>query len=175
MTAMDPAREEFDLVDETGAIVGSATRAQCHRDPSLIHQAVHVFVVNGRGHVLLQRRASDKDIQPGKWDTSVGGHLARGETYAQAAVREAAEELGVSIEEAELVELHRYVWRSDVETESVVTYRVTREGPFTPQPDEIDDVRFFELDQLMMAVGTGLLTPNLEAEIAKCLAKGVLG
>ena len=63
-------------------------RSECHRNPGLIHRAVHVFVLDGAGRIYLQKRAGSKDIQPGRWDTSVGGHLVPGESYEQGAARE---------------------------------------------------------------------------------------
>lgn len=157
--------EEFELVDEAGNVVGRAPRSVCHGDPSLIHRAVHVFVTDRQGRVLLQKRSADKDIQPGKWDTSVGGHLAVGEDYPDAAAREAAEELGLALRPGALRELHRYLWRTDVECELIATYAVTSDGPFTHQESEIDELRFFEPGELEELVGTGVLTPNLEHEL----------
>lgn len=157
--------EEFELVDESGAVVGRAPREACHGDPSLVHRAVHVFVFDGVGRILVQKRSADKDIQPGKWDTSVGGHLAIGESYEDAAVREVEEELGLAIRPRDLAHRHDYLWRSEVETELVRTYRIAHEGPFAPQQSEIDEVRFFSRDELSRLVGTGALTSNLEHEL----------
>jgi isopentenyldiphosphate isomerase len=52
--------------------------------------------------VLLQRRALSKESWPGQWDVSVAGHVAAGESALDAALREAAEELGLSIDAREL-------------------------------------------------------------------------
>lgn len=71
---MGTSGEEFEVVDEAGRVLGRAPRGTCHGDPSLIHRAVHVFVFDDEGRVLLQMRCAAKDIQPGKWDTSAGGH-----------------------------------------------------------------------------------------------------
>ena len=57
---------------------------------------VHLHVFNSKGEVYLQRRPDWKDIQPGKWDTSVGGHIDYGEEPEQALVREVREELGIT-------------------------------------------------------------------------------
>ena len=160
--------EEFDLVDENGSVIGRAPRSACHGDPSLVHRAVHVFVVDSAGRMLLQKRSADKDIQPGKWDTSVGGHLGVGETYLDAATREAAEELGIEIRPEDLVHLHGYLWRTDVECELIETYRTTHEGPFEAQVAEIDDIGLFDGGQIEAKRVSGELTPNLEFELEKC-------
>ena len=84
------AEEEwFDVVNEADEVIGRAPRRRCHGDPSLIHRTAHVAVTPpGGGALLLQLRARTKDIQPGKWDTAVGGHLRPGEDYEAAARRE---------------------------------------------------------------------------------------
>ena len=96
---IDNSEERFPLVDETGQVIGSATRGECHNGSKLLHPVVHLHVFNSKGEVYLQKRPEWKDIQPGMWDTSVGGHLDYGETPEQALVREGREELGPSAEE----------------------------------------------------------------------------
>ena len=161
--------EFLEIVDELGQVVGSEPRSRCHSDPALAHRAVHVFVRNSRGELFLQKRALSKRIQPGKWDTSVGGHVLPGESYEGAAAREFFEELGVRLEDVgggvKLKLLHDYVWRSPVETEHVRTYELAHDGPFHLDPHEIDDGRFWTADEMRRAAGTGVLTPNLEEEL----------
>ena len=74
--------EYLDIFDETGKKVGCALRSECHGNPSLLHRTSHVVVFHPEdGKLLLQKRTMNKDIQPGKWDTAVGGHLAPGESF----------------------------------------------------------------------------------------------
>ena len=79
--------ELFEVVDDTGNVLGLRRRRECHGNPALIHQAVHLLVFNRRGELFLQQRAKTKDIQPGKWDSSVGGHMQPGEIPLQAVLR----------------------------------------------------------------------------------------
>lgn len=60
----------------------------------------HVFITNKKGQILLQKRYNT-GYQDGKYSL-VGGHLEENETIKQAAVREAAEEIGVVFTEDEL-------------------------------------------------------------------------
>ncbi len=92
----DNQEERFPLVDEVGRVIGSATRGECHNGSKLLHPVVHLHVFNSRGEVYLQKRPEWKDIQPGKWDTSVGGHIDYGETPELALTREVREELGIA-------------------------------------------------------------------------------
>lgn len=92
-----PQRDEeiFDVVDEADAVTGQATRREVH-EKGLLHRAVHVFVINRHGELLLQKRSRFKDVHPEVWDSSVAGHLDSGEDYVTAAIRELEEEMGVT-------------------------------------------------------------------------------
>ena len=71
---MDNSEEMFPVVDEDGNILSAATRGECHSGSKLLHPVVHLHVFNSRGELYLQKRPEWKDIQPGKWDTAVGGN-----------------------------------------------------------------------------------------------------
>ena len=77
-------------------------KAEAHRTGAW-HRAAHLWLITSAGKVLLQRRAETKENWPGRWDVSVAGHVAAGETAAEAAVREAKEELGLQLAVEELV------------------------------------------------------------------------
>lgn len=154
------AGEVYDVFDEDGNRVGQATRAQVHADPSLIHRAVHVLVFRSDGRLLMQKRVMAKDVAPGKWDTSVGGHLDAGEDYLEAAYREMKEELG--IEGVELTHLYDFKHRSPRESEDIRTYRVVYDGKVSPHWFEIEKVREWTVEEIDRAVGTGVFTKNFE-------------
>ena len=168
------SKELFDIVDENGNVIGTAPREKCHGDPSLIHRTAHVFVIHPDGqHILLQLRRKDKDIQPGKWDTSVGGHLDHGEDFETAARRELREELGFT-GTADLEFLFDAKIRNEIESENTRVYSLTTDGPFVFQESEIDDIRFWSLDEIdrELSAGGTAFTPNLCEELKK-LGRGV--
>ena len=154
--------ELFEIVNEKGEVIGTAPRSRCHGDPTLVHRAAHVLVFNSEGSLLLQLRSKNKDIQPGKWDTSVGGHLGVGESYEQAAAREMAEELGVG--GAELRYLYDYPLRNAVESEDIRSFFTIYDGPVVFQVEEIDGVRFWSMGEVRASLGKGVFTPNFEQE-----------
>jgi isopentenyl-diphosphate delta-isomerase type 1 len=154
--------ELFDIVDANDNVIGQAPRTECHGNPTLVHRASHVMVFNQKGDLLLQKRADSKDIQPGKWDTSVGGHLDPGEDYRQAALREMKEELG--LENIPLTFLYKSQIRNEIESENVATYLAVTDEEVLFDPHEISEVKFWSKDNINRHLGSGIFTPNFEQE-----------
>ncbi len=137
--------EPFDVVYENNAVIGQSTRAEIH-EKALRHRAVHMFLVNKHGAVLLQKRSMWKDRQPGKWDSSAAGHLDAGEDYDAAAVRELAEELGVS--GCELTRVAEFDAAEDNGWEFVVLYEGRYSGKLRFPAAEVDAVQWFTPQQI---------------------------
>lgn len=159
---MKNSEEYLEIVDEKGGVIAIAPRAEIHGNPSLIHRVVHVLVFNKKGDLLLQKRSHRKDVAPGKWDTSVGGHVGIGEDLLVSAKREMEEELGIACPELEF--LYSYTHSNPYETELVATYRCTYDGRIEFNRDEIDEVRYWSIDDIKHAIGKGLLSDNFEDE-----------
>lgn len=159
--------EWLPIVDAAGNCVGRARRREAHGNPALMHPVVHCLVSDASGGLLLQLRSHTKDVQPGKWDTSVGGHVDFGESVEQALVREIREELGLHVPLEHLRFLYRYQMRSSIETELVHTFALCHEGPFRPEPGEIDELRVWSHGEVLSALGQGVFTPNFEDEFAR--------
>ncbi|MGN0234440.1 MAG: NUDIX domain-containing protein [Bacteroidaceae bacterium] len=159
----DNAEEMFPIVDEEGNIMGAATRGECHSGTMLLHPVVHLHVFNSQGEIYLQRRPDWKDIQPGKWDTAVGGHVDLGENVEQALIRETSEELGIDISSLQVESLGHYVFQSSRERELVFPHKVVFDGEVRPSA-ETDGGRFWSVDELQDALGKNVFTPNFERE-----------
>lgn len=164
MTKKDNSKEIFPIVDETGAVVGSATRGECHDGRKLLHPVVHLHLFDSAGRLYLQQRPLWKDIQPGKWDTAVGGHIDFGEAVDEALVREVREELGVTDFAPRF--LLKYLFESEREKELVYVYSCVYDGEVCPS-DELDGGRFWAVQEIEAAMGQGVLTPNFEQEFLK--------
>ena len=157
----DDSEEIFPVVDEAGNVIGKATRGECHGGSKLLHPVVHLHVFDAAGRLYLQHRPEWKDIQPGKWDTAVGGHVDFGENVAAALKREALEELGLVDFTPEY--LKSYVFDSDRERELVNSFK-TVVDPLAVRPsDELDGGRWWTVEELKNA--TDDLTPNLRHEL----------
>ena len=160
----DRQDELLTLVDENGNITGAATRGECHNGSMMMHPVVHLHVFNSKGELYLQKRPEWKDIQPGKWDTAVGGHIDLGEHVEQALFREAGEELGIEGFTPEA--LPQYVFRSERECEMVYPYKTVYDKDIRPS-EETSGGRFWSMDEIRESIGKGILTPNFEQEFKK--------
>ncbi len=133
--------EIFDVVNDQDEVIARMPRSQVHREGHK-HRAVHVLVFNRRGEIFLQKRSMAKDCFPGLWDSSASGHLDCGEEYDRCAVREAREELGLTLSSAPL-RLFRIEACPETGQEFVWVYRAESEGPFALQPEEIETGGWF--------------------------------
>jgi 16S rRNA (adenine1518-N6/adenine1519-N6)-dimethyltransferase len=131
--------ESFPIVDARDRVVGSAPRSKVHGN-NLRHRAVHVFIFNPLGEVLLQKRSRWKDRHPLVWDSSAAGHVEAGEDYDTTARRELQEELGIDISLKKLAEIpasdrtgQEFIW----------LYRGQKEDGFRLDRSEIEAARFF--------------------------------
>ncbi len=152
------------LVDESGKVTGQAPRSMVHNGSKLLHPVVHLHVMNGKGAILLQKRPLNKLIQPGKWDTAVGGHISAGESLEAALKKEAAEEIGLKDFSARLQKM--YKWESEVEAELVYLFTTTDHKGVEIQSDEVDELRFWTRKQVDQLIGKAVFTPNFEMEFA---------
>ncbi len=156
--------EWFDLVTPEGKVIGKAPRSAVHGNPNLLHPVVHIHVFNHNGQLFLQKRSRNKDVQPGKWDTAVGGHIHTGEDLHSALQREAAEELGIT--KGTFHTLYRYVMRNNFESELVHTFRLVHNGPFKINREEIQVGRFWKIQEIEANLDKDVFTPNFEQEFA---------
>lgn len=160
----DQDKEEMlPVINEEGELIGTVPRRIAHDGKSmLLHPVIHLHIINSAGQIFLQKRPADKDVQPGKWDTSVGGHVDPGETIIEALLRETQEEAGLVDFEYEFIS--KYLWQSEREREMVHSF-VTRDNR-EPRIDtaEIAGGRFWSREEIEDGFEKQLFTPNFEYE-----------
>lgn len=156
-------QEWLPVVQDDGQVIGMATRAYCHSGSGVLHPVVHLHVLDRFGRIYLQKRSMNKKCQPGKWDTAVGGHIDYGETVQEALMRETQEELGFN--RFNPIAIKNYIFEFEKDREMVFVYAAVGNAfPIRPNPEEIDEGRFWTQEEIDAAMGKGILTPNFEGE-----------
>ncbi len=160
-------KELLEVVDQDGNVVGLAERSELHGNPSLIHRVVHVLVFNSRGELLLQKRSQEKDVAPGRWDTSVGGHVNPGEDMRGAALREMGEELGITGTSVDF--LYSYIFTDRIESELTSTFSLIYDGDIKFNGEEIDEVRYWNVEEIKENLGKDIFSSHFEKDIRRYL------
>jgi isopentenyldiphosphate isomerase len=168
---MEFLKEEWvPLVNERGEITGKAPRSLVHNGEKLLHPVVHLHFINDKGKILLQKRPADKLVQPGKWDTAVGGHISAGETVETAIKREALEETGVTGFIA--MPLRIYRWETDLEAELVYMFKASLKEIPGIQSAEVDELKFWSKREIEENLERGIFTPNFVHEYGILISDG---
>ena len=164
-SAVAPTGEEMlPVVEETGIVVGQASRTWCHK-AGLLHPVVHLHLINRDGALFLQKRGPAKDLYPGLWDTAVGGHVTFGESLDAALFRESEEELGFTKYNPVLLEAYVYAFKN--EREWVVVYAAAGNFTLSPRNAEVSEGRWWEMREIEDNLGKSVFTPNFEQEFRK--------
>jgi 8-oxo-dGTP pyrophosphatase MutT (NUDIX family) len=175
MTAPEPApppEETVALVDRDGHVVGSAPRSVV-RGENLMHAATGILVRDGTGRIYVHRRSPDKDWAPGHHDAAAGGVLALGEAPAESAVRELAEELGIT--GAQLRPLGLSVYEDDTTRCVEHCFETTWAGPVRHVDGEVVWGAWMTLGELdaHLADPAWAFVPDTRALLARLARDGV--
>ncbi len=154
--------EWLPLVDEEGNVTGRAPRSVCHSGSKLLHPVVHLQVIGPENSIYLQKRPMTKLIQPGKWDTAVGGHISFGENLEESLRREAYEEIG--LKDFQATPAAKYRWDSEVESELVYCFITSDHQTIHIHTDEVEEGKFWPVAEIGKMIGKGVFTPNFEYE-----------
>ena len=129
-------------------------KSEAHKN-GLWHRGVHVWIYNAEKGLLIQKRASDKNLHPDLWDISVAGHVSAGETPEKSAVREISEEISLDInpEELELYKIRAVAKTKPdyYDNEFDYIYFLKYEGEtssLTLQQEEVQEIKCIALDEL---------------------------
>ncbi len=145
--------EMLDIVNENDEIIGQADIKKAHAE-KLLHRIVHILILNHSGEMALQMRSAKRSFCPQHWCTAVGGHVQSGETYEQAAIRECREELGTTIPKMKKTFYDRYHHEAQGD-KFLTTFVATYDGPFYPNPEEVEKISFFKIEEIKAMVKKG--------------------
>lgn len=156
--------EYFDILDTNGELTGeSKARGEVHRDGDW-HKAVHIWIINSRSELLIQKRSPIKDSSPNMWDISSAGHLSAGQTNIEGALREIKEELDLDLVESDLEYLFTVKQQSSKPDGTYInnefndvylTHLDLDESRLKLQEEEVSEVKFINFKELENLVSQG--------------------
>ncbi|MFE2508569.1 NUDIX domain-containing protein [Streptomyces naganishii] len=156
---MSAAEEILDIVDEQDRVVGRSPRGAAYAE-GLRHRCAFIEVRDAEGRVFVHRRTPTKLVYPSFYDVFVGGVVGAGESYDDAALREAEEELGVSgLPRPEFLFKFLYDDGAGRSWWSAV-YQVRCELPVRPQAEEIDWHAFLTDEEVERRLAEWEWTPD---------------
>lgn len=138
------------LVDENDQPIGTMEKIEAH-EKAVLHRAFSVFIINQKGEIMLQQRASHKYHSPLLWTNTCCSHQRVGETNLEAGKRRLQEEMGF---EVSLKELFHFIYKApfdngltEHELDHVMIGYYNREPNINPEEVEswkwmgIEDIR----------------------------------
>ena len=134
--------EKIPLVNENDEVIGSTTIDEAKANGNL-RRLVRIYIFDGAGSILLQKRSAHMQSYPLHWDQAVGGHVNSGETYYEAAEREMKEELGIEAEIQELTTSHR----APMTFEGVYKAVIDRNTEILFDPYEVETIRWVSIEE----------------------------
>jgi len=148
--------EMLDILNSDGTLTGEIISKKDAHKNGVWHRAAHVWFFNNNNEILLQKRANHIESHPGKYDISAAGHLTAGDTFIKGALREVKEELGIELEEKDLVkigELHNESTQHEgkyINKEYNDIYVVKKDIPiseFIIQESEVSLVKYIPIEE----------------------------
>ena len=141
--------DDLILVDNDDNIVGYADKFRVHQE-GLLHRAFSLFIMNQNNELMLQKRAANKYHSAGLWANTCCSHPLRSEDQQQAIHNRIMFEMGF---DCELSELFRFTYYAELD-HGMIEYELDRvyhgnyEGKPTPNPDEVSDWRWMNIEAL---------------------------
>lgn len=149
------ADELIDICDENNKLTGiQKMKSEAHRD-GLWHRAVHIWIYNSEGELLLQLRAKKKLLYPDMWDISAAGHVSAGDEPITSGLREIEEEIGLKVKKEDLqffkIRKTKAIFRDIKNNEFYYIYFLKFDGDIKQlklQDEEVQKIRFLPLSKI---------------------------
>lgn len=154
-------------VDELDRPLGQVSRHEL-RERRLIGRGTYILLFNSAGEICVHRRTLSKALYPGYWDVAAGGMVLAGESYAESAARELAEELGIV--DAQLVEHAHFLYDAPESRLWCTAFSAVSDAPLQLQPEEVLEARFFSLDEALADTRRKPYCPDSLAALERYLA-----
>ncbi|MFA5358548.1 MAG: NUDIX domain-containing protein [Patescibacteria group bacterium] len=156
--------EYFDILDKDGNPTGRIKpRDDVHRDGDW-HASTHLWIINSKQELLIQKRSPEKESHPNLWDISSAGHVPAGTDIITSAVREAEEELGIDVDPKKMEFLFRLPVQAVLNNGTFInneyndvflTTMDVETKDMTLQSEEVSEVKFIPWRELEKIIAAG--------------------
>lgn len=175
------SEELFDILDpKTLKIIGREKRHIVHKR-GLLHQSANLFLFNKQNQLLIQKRSSTKDVCPNLWDLSCAEHLKVNESFEDAIIRGAKEELNIQLNKNDLIVLRNaFIEKFEYPNVNVIDNELKKvftchkyTGEVKVDGDEVSEVKWVDIEELKQAVekDEGQFTPWFLSDLKYYLSK----
>lgn len=161
--------EYIDIFDENNNPTGNVKEKQQAHEDGDFHRTAHVWIINNKNELLLQKRSANKKTHPNCWDISGAGHIRAGESVIEGAIRELKEELGIKVKEKDLnyIAIIKNTNNSkNMEFQYVYLLKCNKKiEEYIFEDDEVSEVKniyFEDLEKMVQEKAEGLLLHNEE-------------
>ena len=140
--------EVWDILDENGNKTGKTMQKgdKIVWAKGIYHQAVDVWIINSEKKILIQKRSSQKKLQPNVW-AMTGGSVIKGESALDAIKRETLEELGIELNIEKAIKIHHYKTGNVWVDEYIVKQDINLQD-IVMQLEEVSDLKFATFDEI---------------------------
>lgn len=161
-------KEIIDELNDKGEVIGAIDKDVAHKEGRL-HRAIHLWIINDDGEILLQYRSGDKKLYPNTWDVSVGGHVSTNEDSIEALSRETKEELGIDLDLGSVEyfgTIHERLKHDDIDSNELVDVFIARQNinkkDIMLQKEEVSDIRWVSIEEMFHLIDNNQLLPHEE-------------
>jgi 8-oxo-dGTP diphosphatase len=167
MQGGDILMEKWDVYDKYGNLTGYTKTKNDVWTSEEYHLGASLWIINHDGDLLIQKRAASKRRLPNVW-CNIGGSVISGESSRQGCVREVKEEVGIKVNDKELVLLQRAVFNNTINDDYALIYDFPIENVVV-QPEEVSEVKWASIDEIKNLFAHGLFMINELADIEKVI------
>lgn len=161
-------KEIIDELNDNGEVIGIIDKDIAHKEGRL-HRAIHLWIINDVGEIVLQYRCKDKKLYPSTWDVSVGGHVSTEENSIDALARETKEELGIDLDLGSVEyfgTIHERLKYDDIDSNELVDVFIARQNinkeDIILQKEEVSDVQLVNIEEMFQLMDNNQLLPHEE-------------